>query len=194
MSKTVRLEVFAEMSARIAGGEPRAEVLAAASADDAQFEASQAFWLGRMSDEARNGRGTLAQRYADLFAAAQKALSAPKKPERRVWRMMAPAKVAFATPNASVASASSAVPLAPGVATGPHTARLTLEQFAAFRADLVVAPEAEHPAVRERFGLDAVTWAREEAHWQSAFAGDPDLFQRYLRQFKYCKALLEPRG
>src|ERR1019366_6035141 len=101
------LEVFAEMSARIAGGEPRADVLAAASADDAQFEASQAFWLGRMSDEARDGR---------------------------VWRMMAPAKVAFATPNASVASASSAVPLAPGVATGPHTARLTIEQFAAFRA------------------------------------------------------------
>src|ERR1035438_1910108 len=114
MSKTVRLEVFAEMSARIAGGEPRAEVLAAASADDAQFEASQAFWLGRMSDEARNGRGTLAQRYADLFAAAQKTLSAPKKPERRVWRMMAPAKVAFAIQIRSIDDSDTPMRCRPG--------------------------------------------------------------------------------
>jgi hypothetical protein len=203
MPRTVPLEVFAEINARIAGGAPRDEVLAAASVEDAQFEAAQAFWLGRMSEEARAGRIALAPRYAQLFAAAQKALATPKKPERRVWRMAAPAKVAYAMPGvgASGATASSAGVMTGGagrpsaaLATGPYAARLTLEQFAAFRADLVLADEAEHPAVWDRYGLDAVTWPKEDAHWQAAFAGDRDLFQRYLRQFQYCKALMAPRG
>jgi hypothetical protein len=207
MPTTVPLEVFAGISARIAVGHPRDEVLAEAAVDAALYESAQAFWLGRIADEARAGRTGLSQRYAKLYAAAQAALLVPRKPERRVWRMAAPGKVGLGLPGAS-SSADRVGPMTPanggtpGAAPAPMGAPnplapykplLTVEQFAAFRADLVLADEREHPAVWERFGLDAASWPREDAYWQAAFAGDNDLFQRYLRQFQYCRALMAPR-
>jgi hypothetical protein len=216
MPNTVPLEVFATVSARIASGQPRARALAEAAIDGALFDAAQAFWLGRMADEARAGRSGLAQRYGQLYAAAQAALAVPRKPEGRVWRMAAPGQVALAMPRDGApeprgasstgpqqpgAGASAGGPAAPrggpamlGAALPPYKPRLTVEQFAAFRADLVLADDVDHPVVWERFGLDAASWPREDAYWQAAFAGDRDLFQRYLRQFQYCKALMAPRG
>jgi hypothetical protein len=68
---------------------------------------------------------------------------------------------------------------------------LTLEQLAAMRAEIAMAPDAEQPGVMQRFGLDPTTWEQEEAHWQRRLAGDQDLFKRYLRQFQYCRSLLQ---
>jgi hypothetical protein len=67
---------------------------------------------------------------------------------------------------------------------------LTLEQLAAMRAEIGLAPEGEQPAVMQRFGLDPVSWEHEESHWQRKLAGDQDLFKRYLKQFQYCRSLL----
>jgi hypothetical protein len=205
MANVLTLERFAELSARLASGETRAEALAAASVDEQQWARSQEFWLGRMSEEAGRGRHALAQRYAKLFAAVQRRLREPKKPaRRRQWRAMAPARVAHAIPPATApaAAASSSPPAAAGPASipapastaAPHVARLTVEQLAALRAELVMAPPAEHEVVRSRFGLDEATWQREEAYWQRKLAADEALFQRFLRQFAYCKALLQPRS
>lgn len=204
MANVLTLERYAELSAHLAFGETRAEALAAASVDEQQWTRSQEFWLGRMSEEAGRGRHALAQRYAKLFAAAQKRLREPKKPtRRRQWRAMAPARVAHAIPPAvAAAAASPSAPAAAGPASipapasmaAPHVARLSVEQLAALRAELVMAPPSEHEVVRSRFGLDEATWQREEAYWQRKLAGDEALFQRFLRQFAYCKALLQPRG
>jgi hypothetical protein len=72
-------------------------------------------------------------------------------------------------------------------------ARLSVDQLAAMRAELALAPESEHAAVRLRFGLDDGTWPHEEAHWQRKFAADKDLFQTYVKRFQYFRALLAPR-
>jgi len=79
---------------------------------------------------------------------------------------------------------------APPASLGHYTARLTLEQLAAMRAEIGLAPEGEQPAVMQRFGLDPVSWEHEESHWQRKLAGDQDLFKRYLKQFQYCRSLL----
>ena len=59
------------------------------------------------------------------------------------------------------------------------------------RAELATAPEGEHASIQARFGLDPATWQLEEAHWQRVLAGDKDLFARYLKQFQYCRSLLQ---
>jgi hypothetical protein len=95
-------------------------------------------------------------------------------------------------PPVSHPSGSYAAP--PSVAPpSSYAARLTVEQLAAMRAEVATAPEAEHAGVFERFGLDPATLELEEAHWQRRLAREPDLFQRYLRQFQYCRSLLQRR-
>ena len=37
------------------------------------------------------------------------------------------------------------------------------------------------------------SWQHEEGHWQRKLAGDENLFKRYLRQFQYCRSLLQRR-
>jgi hypothetical protein len=69
------------------------------------------------------------------------------------------------------------------------SARLTVEQLAALRAELTNVPESEHVAARERFGLDEAAWAQEEAYWQRELAADKTLFARYVRHFQYCRSL-----
>jgi hypothetical protein len=98
---------------------------------------------------------------------------------------MAPASVA---PPPSMGGPPASVP-APS--RGAYTSRLTLEQLAAMRAEIASAPDAEQTGVMQRFGLDAATWEEEETHWQRRLAGDQELFKRYLRQFQYCRSLLQ---
>lgn len=263
----LRLEVFAELSARLAGGEKRSEVLESAKVTDEHWESSQQFWLGRMADEAARNRFSLNQRYSALYKAALARRTVEQEAARRAPRRRklldadkvvvhaAPAVPAFVPPSAvpppaappsspavappalvapalvppsapSVPAPPSSVPTsvrgvpssrpyveppapvsaplssAPRVPPAPvssagrmggglHVARLTVEQLAAMRAELATSPEAEHMAVRQRFGLDDSTWELEEAYWQRQLASDKDLFARYLRSFQYCRSLLQ---
>jgi hypothetical protein len=109
----------------------------------------------------------------------------------------APAPVSADAPPSAVAPA--VVPPPPSMGSLPppppsahaYTARLTMEQLAAMRAEIALAPEAEQPGVMQRFGLDRATWEQEETHWQRRLAADQELFKRYLRQFQYCRSLLQ---
>jgi hypothetical protein len=135
----------------------------------------------------------LAQKYAALYQAAQvrlakaAALPPPPKP-REISKEVVVHAIPIAAPP----------PIAPGRTAAPapgpmsYSARLSVEQLAALRAEILVSGEPQHAAIRQRFGLDEATWALEEAHWQRRLARDEDLFKRYLRQFQYCRALLKP--
>jgi hypothetical protein len=208
MPQTMSLERYAELTARMTCGEKRSDVLESAHIDLETWEASQQYWLGKMAAEAGRERYSLAQRYGVLFKTAQaRLLGTPMKLAR--WPARAKQVVVQAIPAAPAAtpqsvppaplplpSAPSIVPAqAPASLPAPslagYTARLTLEQLAAMRAEIAVAAEAEQPGVMQRFGLDPTTWEQEEAHWQRRLAADQDLFKRYLRQFQYCRSLLQ---
>jgi hypothetical protein len=221
MPQAMRLERFAELTARMQAGEKRSDVLASAQVDEEHWEHSQQFWMGKMADEAARNRFALSRRYAALFGAAQARLTkaAAARPTRPRLRgasgpvivhpiPVAPPPLApippvppapVSVPAVVPASVSTSPPGSiPGRSFTPlpasipsYGARLTVEQLAAMRAEIAVAPEAEHPAVLQRFGLDATTWDLEEQHWQRRLAADKDLFARYLRQFQYCRSLLQ---
>jgi len=114
-------------------------------------------------------------------------LSGATKSTRKRARGPQPQGVVLAIPAVPV----SALPLPPSAPSGYYATRLTLEQLAAMRAEIANAPDAEQPDVMQRFGLDPVTWEEEETHWQRRLAGDQELFKRYLRQFQYCRSLLQ---
>jgi hypothetical protein len=227
MPPAIRLDQFAELSARMACGEKKSDALSVAKVDEAHWDQSQQFWLGKMEGEAARQRFALTNRYASLYKAAFTKLAraakepkaAPRKRSEASQQVVvhaiplttaAPAVVppasvpappsvprpppAAVPPPASLRSSPSVVPPASVPAPVPvraYAARLTVEQLAAMRAEVATSPETEHPAVIQRFGLDAATWPLEEAHWQKRLAQDPDLFQRYLRQFQYCRSLLQ---
>jgi hypothetical protein len=228
MPPAIRLDQFAELSARMAYGEKKSDALSAAKVDEGHWDQSQQFWLGKMEGEAARQRFALTNRYASLYKAAVaklvKAAKEPKAAPRKrgeVSQQVVVHSIPLATaPPAAVPPASVSPPpsvpqpppaavVPPPASLGPHSsvvppaavpapvpvrayaARLTVEQLAAMRAEVATSPETDHPAVIQRFGLDASTWPLEEAHWQKRLAQDPDLFQRYLRQFQYCRSLLQ---
>jgi hypothetical protein len=209
MPQTLSLERYAELTARMTCGEKRSDVLESAHIDLETWEASQQYWLGKMAAEAGRDRYSLAQRYGVLFKTAQsRVLGIPMKLARWPTRnkqvvvqgvpaipVPAPKSPVEAPPplpsSPSVASVPATPQALPPASIAPYTARLTLEQLAAMRADMALAPEGEQPGVMQRFGLDPTTWEQEEAHWQRRLAGDQDLFKRYLRQFQYCRSLLQ---
>jgi hypothetical protein len=211
MPQVMSLERFAELTARMTSGETRSDVLQSVHLDEETWEASQQYWLGKMAAEAGRDRYSLAQRYGVLFKAAQKQLArvAPRAIRRRapvnqrsvvVHAMPGlPAAVPSsdaAAPSASPSSRSSpslplSAPSVPASSLATYSARLTLEQLAAMRAEIATAPEGEQSSVLQRFGLDSTTWQTEESHWQRKLAGDENLFKRYLRQFQYCRSLLQ---
>jgi hypothetical protein len=210
MPQPMSLERYAELTARMACGEKRSDVLESVHIDIETWEASQQYWLEKMAAEAGRERYSLAQRYGALFKTAQqRALGIPLKLAR--WPARSKKVVIHAIPATPAAAPQGAVaappplpsspsalsppsaprPVPPPSSLGAYTARLTLEQLAAMRAEIGMAPDAEQPGVMQRFGLDPATWEQEEAHWQRRLAGDQDLFKRYLRQFQYCRSLLQ---
>jgi hypothetical protein len=198
--QALNLAVFAELTARMAVGAKRSDVLAEAKVDVERWEASQQFWLTKMADEAARDRYALSMKYAALYQEALTRITAQTAQAKKAVK-----RRAVVEPNRVVVHAAPAVPaqpapvaVAPGVpstrapaAPVAHVARLTVEQLAAMRAELATSPDAEHTAVRQRFGLDEATWALEEAHWQRKLAVDKDLFGRYLKRFQYCRSLLQ---
>jgi len=193
MPQPLRLELFAELTARIASGQKRSDALATAKVDEAQWDLSQQFWLAKMADDAARDRFALAQKFAALCKAAEArlakaaALPPPPKPRERSKEV-----VVHAIPMAAPPPVEPARVAAPAPAPAAYSARLSVEQLAAMRAEILVSAEAQQASVKQRFGLDEATWALEEAHWQRRLAQDEDLFKRYLRQFQYCRALLKP--
>src|SRR5205085_12003764 len=102
-----------------------------------------------------------------------------------------------AAPFTSAAPFASRPPPAPPPPPQPppppapkYVSKLSLDQLAALRAELALAPEAEHAETRLRFGLDGAAYIEEEAHWQKRFAQDKTLFQTYVQRFQYFRALL----
>ena len=215
------LERFAELTVRMTSGEKRSDVLESAHIDLETWETSQQYWLGKMATEAARDRYSLAQRYGVLYKAAQMRLSGATKSTRKRARgaqqqmvvlaipavPVSAARLPRSAPSSSPLSVPSPASLAPSVTPPPslpapassvpspsrgnYTSRLTLEQLAAMRAEIATASDAEQPDVMQRFGLDPVTWEQEETHWQRRLAGDQELFKRYLRQFQYCRSLLQ---
>ena len=187
MPPTLRLDQFAELSARMTGGEKRSDVLASAGVEPDRWEATQEFWMGKMAEDAGKGRFVLSQKYSALYQAAASRLAAATAIAGRAVKRVAPVEAhkvvvhaAPAVPTGPVSARPSAPPLsapppslpvasvpAPSIAVGSvpppasvpartaHVARLTLEQLAAMRAEMATSPEAEHDAVRDRFGLDS---------------------------------------
>jgi len=220
MPQPMSLERYAELTARMTCGEKRSDVLKSVDLDLETWEMSQQFWLGKMATEAGRERYSLAQRYGLLFKTAQaRLLGLPMKLPR--YNKQKKPVVVHAIPTAPASagppSARPPPPVPPPVSAAPpppapavvpppvslgaaplpppsmitYTARLTLEQLAAMRAEIAHAAEADQPGVMQRFGLDRASWEQEEAHWQRRLAGDQDLFKRYLRQFQYCRSLLQ---
>lgn len=62
-------------------------------------------------------------------------------------------------------------------------AGFTLMQYAALRADVIIAPDGQRPAVFERYGLTEDRDARVAAAWNAEFNADRLLFQQYLQLF-----------
>lgn len=213
MPQALRLDRFAELSARMASGEKKSDVLSSAQVDEAHWDASQQFWLGKMAQEAGRQKFALSQKYASLYrvamakvtkAAAERKAVKKREPVQQQQVVVhaipvapaPPPPVAVVPPPApvSVRGGPPSVPPPRSVTPPPmsvYAARLTVEQLAAMRAEVATTAEAQHPDVFRRFGLDPTTWELEEAHWQRRLARDPDLFQRYLRQFQYCRSLLQ---
>lgn len=73
VQRFVDLATFAGVNARLQKGVPRDAALRSAGIDPATWNASTAFWLGRMADEAAQQRFGLSQRYAELFNEALRA-------------------------------------------------------------------------------------------------------------------------
>jgi hypothetical protein len=204
MPQAMSLERFAELTARMTSGEKRSDVLRSAHIDEETWEVSQQYWLGKMATEAGRDRYSLAQRYGVLFKAAQKQLdkaAAPRAVRTRTFgnqkRVVVHAIPAAPSPPVASSRPSMLSPLSmpapsvPSPSMAAYTARLSLERLAAMRAEIATAPEGDQPNVLERFGLDSTSWQNEETHWQRKLAGDENLFKRYLRQFQYCRSLLQ---
>jgi hypothetical protein len=180
MPQAMSLERFAELTVRMTSGERRSDVLESAHIDLETWDVSQQYWLGKMATEAARDRYSLAQRYGVLCKAAQMRRSGASTSMRR--RSPGSPQQVVVSPAAPPGSDPS---------RSGYTTRLTIEQLAAMRAEIATASDAEQPRVMQRFGLDAATWEHEERHWQRRLAGDQELFKRYLRQFQYCRSLLQ---
>ncbi|HEY2512403.1 MAG TPA: hypothetical protein VGI39_16160, partial [Polyangiaceae bacterium] len=108
MAPTLRLDQFAELSARLTGGEKRSEVLASAGVDADRWEASQQFWMSKMAQDAGNGRLALTQKYGVLYQAAVARLAAAAALAKRAPKRHAPVEA-----HKVVVHAAPAVPLGP---------------------------------------------------------------------------------
>jgi hypothetical protein len=100
----VDLATFASINALIQGGMPRDAALAAAGVCTPTWDASLAFWLGRMADEATHQRFGLSQRYSQLYAEALKspeALLGPPARPRNTTHDQAPASAPLTQAPAS---------------------------------------------------------------------------------------------
>jgi hypothetical protein len=68
----------------------------------------------------------------------------------------------------------------PSSAAGP---RLTLAQYASLCVELAMYPTSvEH--VRQRYGFDETSLAKENQEWQWRFDQDRTLFDRYMALFR----------
>jgi hypothetical protein len=181
----ITLERYAELSAELDTGEPRDELLARENIAEPDWLNAQQYWLSSIAAEATRNRYELAHRYSKLFLDARKSAVARKAKKRQI---IAPNSSRGDQPLSGRAVPKQQEAAAPlmqglGVATqeGP---RLTLAQWAAFCAELAVyASNAD--AIRQRYGFDDPTFAREQAQWENLFAADKSVFEEYLGRFRH---------
>jgi hypothetical protein len=125
-----------------------------------------------------------------LDALRVEAASSPRAPQSPSVAPSAPMPIRTPLPIPASGSVPAPASRTPSVLPpAPGAPRLTLEQFAAMRAELVLAPEPEHPAIVGRYGLAGEAWAAEEQQWQRLLASDRAIFERYLQRFQYMRGL-----
>jgi hypothetical protein len=78
----------------------------------------------------------------------------------------------------------SATSLAPPPLLGASQPRLSVQQYAALRAECLVAAPAGVAEARARFGLDEAGDTAEVEAWGRKFKQDPGLFESYKRLFQ----------
>lgn len=71
--------------------------------------------------------------------------------------------------------------------------RLSLRQYASFRAECVGAPE-KAPAIRSRYGLSESDEMSETGTWSRMFGSDPGLFDLYKRLFQQFRTAPDRAG
>jgi hypothetical protein len=200
--KLLSLAEFAHVTAFVDAGLRREDVLKEGGILPADWEHTQETWLARMAQQAGQGRYALYARYTELLNTERKAaFSALRSKRSKLKGIMPVPPVQRMSPI--LASPGLLKPRGPSVGvavrqaptkqqTAPTTARLTLEQLATLRAELVLAPDTAGE-IRERFGLSERTHEQEDAIWQGRFQKDKELFQRYVKLFQYFRSLLAPR-
>ena len=129
----IQLERYAELSAEAEQAPPLAKLLARESIDEATWAAAQAYWLARMSDEARRQRFSTTSRYQASFERRRRALEG----ERRA--RLAAKGAAQLAPAAPLPPASSEL-------AGPSEASTRVEQA---RAGSIAPASPAPPAVVE---------------------------------------------
>ncbi len=152
--------------------------------------------FAKTATDARGRMGTKSLREALAIAGAitpAPAAVAPvpaMKADRRSSPSSAPSSAPPAPSRVEAASASwkpQAVPLLPPAE--PGVTRLSVQQYASLRAEIIDAPLGEHGAIRARYGLDEVGDMAEAAAWAEKFVDSPELFDRYKSLFQYYRAI-----
>jgi hypothetical protein len=215
------LEDFAAIAARIDAGVPRDRALEEAGVTLAAWSAAQTAWLERMAARSAAGRYTLSARYAELFARHRRLAGIKRYEDRVPLEGQvpeAPVEVAppvivmdrlvagFGAPRSPVASSPGSPTPFPGGPSSPGqpahgpagmsapqapSTTLGVHDFATLRAELAVAPEAEHVAIQARYGLDARAWAREELGWHARLTADEALQRQFIAHFRYMRSMFE---
>jgi len=213
------LEEFAALAAQIDAGVPRDQALDDAGVALEEWSAAQALWLERMAERVASGRFTLSSRYAELFEKHRRLAGQRKYRDRRPLEGPWPLPPAPVAPPVIVRDrlVRGATPLVGHTSTQPRahpfsqppsqpaprpfvradpipTTTLSVQEFAMLRAELAVAPEAEHPPIRERYSLDEASWLREEAAWHHRLTADDRLREQYIAHFRYMRGLLGTSG
>lgn len=181
---SITLERYAELSAELDAGEPRDEMLARAGLSVDEWLAAQHHWLGSISAEATRNRYELAHRYSKLFIASRKMAVARRAKKRQVLPTGSSEPQVLSGREVPV-QREVAAPLMQGLGVAAKEGpRLNLAQWAALCAELAVfAVNAD--AIRERYGFDSATFAREQAQWENLFAADRGVFDEYLGRFRH---------
>lgn len=84
---------------------------------------------------------------------------------------------------------SAAQPASAARGASTKAPRLTLMEYAALRADILVSSEASRAEVYALFGFTEADDTAEAAAWNARFTADRELFARYMQIFNYLRAL-----
>ncbi len=181
------LERFAQLSAEIDVGNLREQVLAEGGVSLETWSQAQQWWLSRMAAEATRKRYDLTNRYNAAFLAYRRLALQRKLKRRHLGEAPDSSPLSKQRMERPAPPKEIEAPLAAGsgqAANAPEEGpRLTLAQYASLRAEMAVYP-AHLDTIRQRYGFDERSYAREDGEWQWRFEADKDLFAQYVALFR----------